>query len=861
MRKIALVLLVTLAVLFLVQLGMNVFLASYLESSLIPETAGRFGIGRTAIDIIRLGPCQTVIGPVRLGDGDKDFLKIASIKINYTPAGLINRHIDRVILDGVTVTAAWRDNSLVLPGFSPPPATEKTTEEPPGLSWPVTIGVLEINNAMINLFLADDLFQVPMTLNLAALDKEMRLIDGTLRLSPRGQELTIRARLDADPGNVNLKAAAPAVNLDSLADWIARLSGLNVHGRAGLSAEADLALAPLQVRSATLDFSLFKGNLAYQDIALGLVDNRTPLSIHASGSTAKGWQVNGSPMAVSAPVSLRLSGFKGSVSALLESGNRQGDFSIACDRSAESTASHFRLLTPVTIAGVIDMVSSENVWQVDITGKQAAGRDAVCRIRAGDVTVDTPVPAFTLAAEGTDSQIGVKARIVLSGADINTGTEKITVSNGVIQAGADISPTRDNRASVSGHLQLSTGKIAVSGQQAEIEKTAFDFPFQWPQPGLDRGKLVLGPLTWRGLDLGGLTGRLQQKGKGIEISGLYTTGLIPGLKGDLSGTLGMDDKAPAMKMKLHLYHPGDAGEIDLGRFLPRAAGMVVKADLDAVVDVGLADGRLTGRLTSRIDNGHVLSAEKDLAITGITAGLTIPDLPAFKSAPDQKIFFKKATIGDILITDGDFEFQLESARTIFLEKSGFKWCRGSVYAEGMRVSPDRAVYDLTLYSDRLNLAEVLNQIGSIHAGGDGTVSGRIPIRYADGTIRINNGFLFSAPGEGGIIYLSKTDILTAGLPKNSPQYGQIDLAREALKNYQYDWAKVLLNSEGKDLHVKLSFDGRPTRSLPFVYDKKKGGFVRDKESRQFSEFTGLSLDVNFRIPLNQLIGYKKLLEM
>jgi hypothetical protein len=861
MKKIVFVLITPLAVLFLAQLGLNVFLAGYLESSLIPGTAKRFGIQQAAIDIPRLGLFRTVIGPLRLGDGDRDFLDIASIKINYTPAGLINRHIDRVILDGVTVNAAWRDNSLTLPGFSPPPATEKTTGKPPVLPWPVTIGALEINNAMINLFLADDLFQVPVTLNLVSLDKGMKVVDTTLSLSPRGQALTVRARLDTGHGNIHLQATAPAVNLNSLSDWISRLSGLDVNGRAGLSAEADIRLSPLRVSSAAVNLSLSKGNLAYQDIALGPVDNRNPLSIHVSGSTDGGWQVNGSPMAVFATVPFRLSGFKGSVSAPSEYGNRQGAFSITLDRSAESTTPDFCLLAPVAVAGAIDMVSLKNAWRVDITGKQAADRSAACRIKAGDVTVDTPVPAFTFSAEGTGSQTGIKARIVLSGADINTGTEKITVSDGVIQAGADISHTRDKRASVSGHLQLSTGKIADSVQQAEIKKVSVDFPFQWPQPGRDRGELGIGPLTWQGLDLGSLTGRLQQRGKGVEISGLYTLGLVPGLKGDLSGTLSMDDDAPAMRMKLHLHHPGDAGEIDLGRFLPRAAGMVVKADLDAVVDVGLADGRLTGRLTSQIDNGHVLSAEKDLAITGITAGLTIPDLPAFKSAPDQKIVFKKASLGDIQLTDGEFEFQLESGRTIFLEKSSFKWCRGSVYAEGMRISPDRAEYDLTLYSDRLNLAEVLNQIGSIHAGGDGTVSGRIPIRYAGGDISINNGFLFSAPGEGGIIYLNKTDILTAGLPKNSPQYGQIDLAREALKNYRYDWAKVLLNSEGKDLHVTLSFDGRPTRSLPFIYDKKKGGFVRDKEARQLSEFKGLSLDVNFRIPLNELIGYKKLLEM
>ncbi len=861
MKKLFFAILIIVSALFLAGLAVDVLLTHYITSVLIPRTADQYGIDRASIDILKPGLFETVAGQVRLGDRKTDFLEIASIKICYTPVGLINRHIETVIVNGLVVNAVWSDNSLVLPGFSPPARVEEDKDDVSDGTWPVTIGMVAVNNVMINVALGEDIFQLPVSLNMVSDNSNMQLIDGTLRLYPRGQEVTVNFRMDITGNSISSRLEAPHIRLGSLADWIDRLGVTDADGLAALSARADLKIAPPELLAAGFDLDLTRGGIAFQDVALGPVDDQTPISISVAGSTKKGWQVTGSAMTVSGPFPLRLSGFDGFLSAATVNGKRQGNFSVAFDRSIRATPSDFGLMVPINVDGAIDMENTDDSWRIALSGQQSAPDSAVCQFKSGDVVFRAPVPGFTLSAEGSGPQTRVKTAVELSQADMDAGGEKIALSNAAIRVEADITRSTDNNPAVSGSLRLSSGKISAVGQQAEIKKIEIDLPFCWPGSSPDRGGLAVGPLVWRDKDLGALTGTLQQKGKRVEISGMYKPGLVPGLKGDLSGTLGMDEIDPAVDMTFHLRHPADAAGIDLGRFLPQAAGTVVTGGLDAIVEIAMANGLPAGRLTSRIDNGNVRSAEKGFDISGIKADLKIPDLLSLKSDPDQKLSFNMATLGDIQVTDGEFEFQLESTRTVFLEKSGFKWCRGSVYAEGMRISPDRDVYDLTLYSDRLNLADVLSQIGGIQAEGEGTVSGRIPIRYAGGGISINNGFLFSAPGEGGIIYLSKTDILTAGLPKNSPQYTQIDLAREALKNYQYDWAKVLLNSEDENLLIRLSFDGKPRQSLPFIPDKKKGGFVRVENGRNGSEFMGLSLDVNFRIPLNELIGYKRVLNM
>ena len=102
----------------------------------------------------------------------------------------------------------------------------------------------------------------------------------------------------------------------------------------------------------------------------------------------------------------------------------------------------------------------------------------------------------------------------------------------------------------------------------------------------------------------------------------------------------------------------------------------------------------------------------------------------------------------MIINNGKVEFQIESAKSFLIEKSGFGWCDGNVYTQAMRISPGIKDYNLIFYCDRLKLAKILEQFGTINAKGNGTVNGRLPLRIKNGKIRFSDGFLFSTPGEG-----------------------------------------------------------------------------------------------------------------
>ena len=135
------------------------------------------------------------------------------------------------------------------------------------------------------------------------------------------------------------------------------------------------------------------------------------------------------------------------------------------------------------------------------------------------------------------------------------------------------------------------------------------------------------------------------------------------------------------------------------------------------------------------------------------------------------------------------------------------------------------------------------------------------MHYANGKISFDDGFLFSTPGDGGKIRLTGTDILTAGVPPDTPQFVQMELASEALKDYDYKWAKLNINSKGEELLLQMKMDGKPAQALPFVYNKDIGGFMKVEAKAKGSKFQGIRLDVNFRLPLNKLLQYRELINM
>jgi hypothetical protein len=261
-----------------------------------------------------------------------------------------------------------------------------------------------------------------------------------------------------------------------------------------------------------------------------------------------------------------------------------------------------------------------------------------------------------------------------------------------------------------------------------------------------------------------------------------------------------------------------------------------------------------GRLSASLTGGRFRADEGDMEVTGIELSARMPDLFRGVTAPAQLLSFDRAGVGDLEVTDGRIRYQVEPDGTILVESLTGRWAGGAISTGAFRISTREASDELgvTIYCDRLNLATVLRQLGVAQAEGEGGVNGKVPVRLRGGRLIFDDGFLYSTPGKGGTIHVRGADLITAAGDAET----QVALAAEALKDYEYDWATLRLNTEDDDLLMGLSFNGRPAGPLPFAYDRTVGGFVRVSGEAAGSRFQGIRLDVNFRLPLDRLLRYK-----
>ncbi|HFQ79885.1 MAG TPA: hypothetical protein ENK33_00750 [Desulfobacterales bacterium] len=394
--------------------------------------------------------------------------------------------------------------------------------------------------------------------------------------------------------------------------------------------------------------------------------------------------------------------------------------------------------------------------------------------------------------------------------------------------------------------QIRSGGLHMTGINLKL-------PFKWPPAvGSDSGKITISTIKRQEQKLGRVRLNIRESRQGLRLSGRWN---LPWAETciDIKGKANLFGTQPSANIRFNNGCQRRLHNFDLGRLVPHLKGYSTDGDIDLSGLAVYNDQGFKSRL--RLKLTHVQLNAPNLKLQDGSLSLSLPSLVPLKSAARQTLRFKGLKMGEISLAGGRVDFQIESPDSIFLEKSDLQWCGGHVYTQAMRFSPKVHNYDFILHCDRLRIADLLRQFGAGEASGQGRVSGRIPIVIKDGRLMPREGFLYSTPGEGGNIRVTGLEAITSGMAADSRQFAQLDLARAALKDFQYDWARLDLNAQGDDLIMRMQVDGKPAGVLPFVFKRKLGGFVRVKGNNPGSRFQGIKLDVNFRLPLTRILDY------
>ncbi len=876
----------------------------YLNSESFLQTIRGKGLAGFDWDVGKIGATGAVIASVRIGPDRAQALKADLVRLEYTPAGLMRRHVRHLLISGLELHCAYREGEFSIRGFDlkqpagrpSPPGTSPAAST--GTDLPFSFDTMEIRSAVILFEWQGSIYRIPLNARFSETDNA-QVLHGTVHLLPRQQEIALEADYDMADKTVHWKMKSDEFAPQRFADIIGNIQGLTLKGALNLVAGGDIRLNPFEIASAQAEAQFCNAGSAYKAYQLQTTraDAQTnpPLQIQVKSVNGREWGFSASGLAIQSPLFMGISTLEGQIRRVAGGGiDTSGHAALFVKTDETKGPGAFKVTAPlhldVNFSGAYDDKDSwrfnlgnapaeaeARQWSIEADERFfAAGRPELDISGRGgpdngkiEYHAVLPHPRATIGIDLNSSLVSVNGDVLWGADSAASGTIAVAGTKGRVRLGKNTleipdfglsggwKSAGDQNREFDGAFTLGKGRL--SNPESGLEVTGIDarLPLHWPWAPSPAGKFSAAGIQYANRRVGSLKGIVYQDLAGLAFTGTLAGDLLPGAVVRLTGFSHFLSESGKSEVRFDGgYHVKN--DLDLAKVMPDLKGVSVNGDLTVSGTMASGPGGLHASASATLENCDVRIKSGDMTAKNIRLKIDMPELLTLRSAPAQELSIAQLSMGKIHMNELQMQFQIESGKSILVEKSGFKWCGGQVNAQALRIFPGVNDYDVTLYCDRLELADLLEQLGAAQAAGKGTVNGYVPVHYTRGKIIFDDGFLFTTPGDGGTIQVTGAQMLTSGIPKGSPQYDQIDLAREALKDYEYEWARIRMRTEAEMLILDLQFNGKPVNPLPFVYDEAAGGFIRMKGSGQVSHFQGIRINVNLQVPLNKILRYKSI---
>lgn len=884
-------------------------LPRYVEKKFLPYV-GRQLSSTIAGQVYSIGFSAADFGEIVLGDMLNPAVTIGSIHADYSLPSLLAKNLGHIKVNGLSLSVDVTDGRITLPGvvlenLASSQAESAGPQQSAQMNVAVTMESFQISNGLVKINYNGHRLLLPFHLQLTNKPEGGResVYSIHLQMMPLGEEITLEGTIDLSGNRSVLTLTAESLDLHKLLVLSDKDGfGFNL-GKTSISGQAEIDLLPLQLVTLSLNIDpdlLHFGNIPIRfgqgshgtghAIHLKVSSNEEKLLVNAQGSVHE-------PLAVSLEIN-------GSVVQEQNDLTGAGNIVIRIAESMNAEKSDQRVLLLESGSELqADFIFARNKsgdWKGELKSplqKQHEGQSQQLHVHFDTISLQSGIPTFTILGQGTADSAELHASLALPNVELHQEGTEITVSTADLQAtynrvgepdqgGTSSSTFRVNLDStklkkntlrskadillqgkmapqlINGMKVMQTeGKItlndaAIIEDASSVALTGLEgrIPWTWPQSGKElTGEIKASRIRWQDIDLGTFRADITLKDMTYFLDGNYKSSLIAGFAPKFSARAGFADSVYSGEIVLHSDTVPFA-PVNLGIFDPALNNSYISGALDMDVSLKFEAAIMQGSMQLGLRNGTFEFPDKKYNIKGMDFNMRIPSLPDMRTAPAQTLQFAEASIGNLSFRNGKFIWQLESLDSVFLEEGVLQWAGGRVFANAVRISSEKKEIVVPIFCDRLRLTELLHQFGITDAEGEGTVSGRLPLLVGKKAVGFEDGFLYSSPGQGGSVKVSAFELLAAGIPKNTPQFAQVDFAAEALKNFQYNWVKLVLNTEGEDLLMQMQMDGKPVQSLPFKYDSQTGLLQRIEKTEQ-GIMQPIRLDVNFRLPLNRFLGY------
>ncbi len=747
------------------------------------------GHGEVRVDSFSL--TRTVISGF-LGTQEQSALSFPRVEIHYSPKQIAQAKIDSIQVEGAVVNFDLTNGQLRIRGL--PPAADKQKGKDTGIitTLPVSIGEIRFLHCRA-IFHTADKPPLPFSLNGSIRIKTTDRINGSYHIEELSVDLDTDNPLPAALSLI-LKKNEKHVQVH-LAASMADLNGLqrlapqvvsSLNGQVELRAKFEVPESLTGFDQLSASLSLKELNFQKGGVHIQSSEDE-PLVVHFNGSDKKlEYSISGLEITASQVVSAQLNGTIQPRRGLLE-----GTGTIGSDLLTE----------PLRLKFNGNNGSGQSTLAVSLSSNRQQIPLSTGTVRTGP---------FTATTQLIRTPEGLTATGSLQLERLQTDQPELDI--GLIETTFTHTPETEN------NMGVTAGKISVPSityQGEDLAETTMQFTV---------------PNATSRLQFGGSVTGHQESPVRILFSGSYDP------INELTLTYGMENT--------------EINNNSLPAFTALPDGTDISAEVSASGIFSFTGGTPKGSLQLKLQNGSVRQEEKNISVNGIATELAFDNLPHTGSRKSQLLTLDSIDINTIHINKGSISYQLESDGSLFIEKSRFGWCGGKVEIGSTRITPKSEAFTTTLYCDRLQFAELLTQLGISDTDGDGSLNGRLPVEYSKNGLFFDDGFLFSTPGNSGIVRFNNTDMLQQSLPDMS-QAAYLDYSIQALENFSYNWTKLTFKSIDEDLLIRMQIDGKPAIPLPYGY--KNGHLVKKTEGSGIQH--PLRLDINFHLPFREMFKY------
>ncbi|OGV36877.1 MAG: hypothetical protein A2X48_15900 [Lentisphaerae bacterium GWF2_49_21] len=853
--------------LLLVLLALRICVPFYIENNLCAKIADALKVNSVHCDVRSFGITHLDISDIRAGDIKNPFVKIDSMRINYSSVGILFGKIESVAISGLDLKAGLAGGKFYIPGLDLDSLIKGGQPKKGGSKnlLPVTIEYCVIRNSELDIVFDGRIQRIPFEMAMVfrqASPDDRKKSDYEMSLSfyPRGEPVRVWGGFDLKGARAFCGMKTEDMTIARFQDLTDRIKGLKISGVVGFESAFDT--------SGNIGFSVEISELDLQYKGVNIInatDNSgklLPLVIQMGiRKDALPFTFNTFRMQAPLPIDFSMDAPGGEIKITKDGISVATEIKASIDKSyfnSRHRSSSLKLKESEYCTLLFDAdVDRSLKWHFNFS----ALHDISETVELESDTQQITCSPMILSVSGDGNNHSGVISYVMRIADIEWQKE-----SGEFLDLPDLEFAGDLRFDsmatpvLIGNTIVSADRLSIGGMNCgKIEAM---IPFRWPLvPGQsdfeeNRGTLKTGTLKSGNSSFGYFDAILSQSDSLAWSIGGFLNTVFDNFRVDFSGEAGLDEGGGVFcNIDFEIPNYASSSKMDFGKVNPDFSGIILEGTLKTKGKIACEGGVLKTGAGVSLTDSTLSSSERNFKIEGLELFLSMQDLALFKSMPKQTLKFARMTAGTLSVESGEIEFQIESPKKYFIEKSGFSWCGGHVYSHAMRIEPGEDL-EFILYCDRLNLLAVLSQLQAAGGTGDGTVNGRIPVKIKNGRLRFTDGFLYSSPGQGGNIKLGNSQVLDTASAIQK-QNAQMAIVVESLKDFKYDWVRLALNSENRKLNIVLDINGKPAKPLNFWINSEGEFYQTDEGSGLTAKFESILFTINFSLPINRMLRYGK----